>query len=72
MLGREAGGNRKRKTEKSDGDRVRDERERERERENTTDARRFPTIEEEGKRKKKFFEHESLWFDPGDCASSPT
>jgi hypothetical protein len=69
VLGREAGGNRKRKKERV---RRRQSQGRERERENTTDARRFPTTEEEGKRKKKFFEHETLWFDPGDCASSPT
>jgi hypothetical protein len=61
------------KRRESDRDRVRDEREREREREreSTTDARRLPTTEE-GKRKEKFFEHETLWFHPGDCASSPT
>jgi hypothetical protein len=66
LLRREAGGNRKRKKE-----RVRRRQSQGRERENTTDARRFPTTEE-GKRKKVFFEHETLWFDPGDCASSPT
>lgn len=65
---REAGGNRKRKKERVGR---RQSQGRERERENTTDARRFPKTEE-GKRKKKFFEHETLWFHPGDCASSPT
>jgi hypothetical protein len=54
LLRREAGGNRKRKKERV---RRRQSQGRERERENATDARRFPTTEE-GKRKKKFFEHE--------------